>query len=174
MASVTQIAAERLDKVRTRAVELGVYLPLGAYARARDEIADVSRKDVERLFDDFVVRGQDRLSTIENVLRRRAKTTRGDAQKTAERAKETARKTTKKTAARARTASQTRAPKRMPRVTAPTNASELPITSYDSLTVDEITAQLDGLTEKSLAKIYKYEKANEGRKTILDKIETLL
>lgn len=174
MPTVTQTAAERLDKVRTKAVEIGVYLPLGAYARARDQIADVSRKDVEKLFDEFVDRGQDRVATIEKRLRGRARTTRRDAQKAGATAKQTARKTTKKTTARAKAASHTTAPKRMPRVTAPTKASELSITSYDSLTVDEIIAQLDGLTENSLAKIYKYEKANEDRKTILDKIESLL
>lgn len=174
MPSATQTAAERLDKVRTRAVEIGIYLPLGAYARARDEIADFSRRDVEKLFDEFVDRGQDRLTTIESRLRRRAKTTRRDAEKSADRAKNTAGKATKKTAARAKAASRKGTAKTMPGVTAPTKASELPIVSYDSLTVDEIVTQLDGLTETSLAKIYKYEKANENRKTITDTIESRL
>lgn len=174
MPSVTQTATERLDKVRARAVEIGVYLPLGAYARARDEIADVSRKDVEKLFGDFVDRGQDRLATIETRLRRRTKTARRDAQETAARATKTARKTAKKTTARAKAGVPASVAKRMPRVTAPTKASELPITSYDSLTVDEIITQLEGLTETSLAKVYKYEKANENRKTIINKIESLL
>jgi hypothetical protein len=107
MPTVTQTAAERLDKVRARAVEIGVYLPLGAYARARDQIADVSRKDVEKLFDDFVDRGQDRLATLEKRLRRGARTTRRDAEKTAAGAKKTTRKTSKKTTSRAKTASPT-------------------------------------------------------------------
>lgn len=173
MPTVTQTAGERLDKVRSRAVEIGLYLPLGAYARARDEIADVSRKDFEKLFGEFVERGQGRVATIESRLRRRAKATRRDAQETATEATKTARKTATKTTARAK-ATRPTAGKRMPQVTAPAKASELPITSYDSLTVDEITTQLEGLTEPSLAKVYRYEKANENRKTIITKIESLL
>jgi hypothetical protein len=50
--------------------------------------------------------------------------------------------------------------------------SDLAIARYDSLAVDEITGRLEGLTNTELAKIYKYEAANEGRSTVLSAIDS--
>ena len=50
---------------------------------------------------------------------------------------------------------------------------DLPIANYDSLTADEITKRLKGLSQEELQQIQAYESANEGRKTILERIENL-
>jgi len=50
---------------------------------------------------------------------------------------------------------------------------DLPISNYDSLTAQEITKRLTGLTQDELAQVQAYESMNEDRKTILDRIESL-
>ncbi len=162
---------DRIDEVRSRAVELGVYLPLGAYARVRDELSDVtvSRQRIRKLFEDLIDRGQDRLQPIERVVRRRG----ADAQDGARKAAGSAQKVVRKTSKRATAASASVAPK-LPRVAAPKNASELPIPGYDSLTASDIVSRLQGLTQTDLARIYKYEQAHEGRSTILESIDSRL
>ena len=50
---------------------------------------------------------------------------------------------------------------------------DLPIANYDSLTAEEITKRLKGLTQEELQQIQAYENSNEARKTILDRVETL-
>lgn len=50
---------------------------------------------------------------------------------------------------------------------------DLPIANYDNLTADEITKRLKGLSQEELAQIEAYESTNQGRKTILDRIDDL-
>jgi ferritin-like metal-binding protein YciE len=50
---------------------------------------------------------------------------------------------------------------------------DLPIARYDSLTADELTKRLKGLSQEELLQIQAYESANENRKTILDRIDEL-
>ena len=153
---------ERLEDVRTRAVEMGVYLPLGAYAKVRDQISDLNRQRLQSLFRDLIDRGQVRLQPVERTVRRRG----NDAQ-------ESARSTVKKTAKRAQAVSAAVAP-RLPRVAAPKSASDLPISGYNSLTAADIVSRLQGLTQTDLARVYKYEQANENRSTILEAIDSKL
>ncbi len=166
-------ATERIDGVRSKAVELGVYLPLGAYARVRDEITDLDRKRIEKLFGNLIDRGQDRIQPLERVVRRRAGDVQDTVEDTAKKATKAAQKTARKTTKRATVAGANVAPK-MPRVAAPKNASELAIEGYESLTAADIVARLQGLTQTDLARIYKYEQANEGRSTILEAIDSRL
>jgi len=181
-----------VDQIMTRAVDATVYLPLGIYDRARDQLTDLDarrvRKTFEGLLGDFIERGQDRVQPLERRLRREGrkvesevseavteakrttkKTTRR-AKKTTARAKKTTVRTAKKTTARATAAASNAQPK-MPRVTAPRTASELPIAKYGSLTVEEIIQCLSGLTQTDLAKVYKYEKAHDNRSTLLGSVE---
>jgi hypothetical protein len=169
------------QKVRDRALEVGLYLPLGAYARVKDQISDLSPDRVRKVFDELVGRGQERIKPLETRVRRDARNVRGevfdrvagarrDASRTAAKAKQTARRTGKKTGARASSAASAVAPK-MPRVAAPKSAGELPIARYESLTADEIVTQTKGLTQTDLAKVYKYEKAHENRQTVLRAVE---
>jgi len=50
---------------------------------------------------------------------------------------------------------------------------DLAITRYDELTVDEITGRLSGLSQIELAKIDAYERKNENRTTVLNRISSL-
>ena len=161
--------ANRLDNIgtiRDRAVELGVYLPLGAYSKVRDEISDLSAPRVRKAFNGLIERGQDRMQPVERVVRRRTRQAENKISDASRQVTKTARKTTKKATAAAGTV----APK-LPRVAAPKRASDLPIKSYASLTAGEITSELRGLTQTELAKVYKFEKAHENRRTVLDSIE---
>jgi hypothetical protein len=154
----------QIDKVKERALELGVYLPLGAYARVRDEISGLDAPQVRKVYTDLIDRGQKRVATMEGIVRRRSRAAERKVQATHTRKKAT--RSTSKAAA----ASSAIAPK-LPRVAAPRKASELPITGYGSLTAGEISTRLRGLTQTELAKVYKYEQAHEDRNTILDAIE---
>jgi hypothetical protein len=82
-------------------------------------------------------------------------------------------KQTKKTVNKASAATAS-ATSKLPRVAVPKTASELPIASYNSLTASEILTELRGLTQTQLAMVYKFEKANEGRATILESIDSRL
>ena len=158
-----------MPRIADRALELGVYLPLGAYSRAREGLSDLTPVRVRRVFDDLVGRGQERTESITRVVRRR-----GDQMEdVAEKATATVQKQAKKTVKRASAASAPVTP-RLPRVAAPKSASELPIASYNSLTASEVVTELRGLTQTQLAKVYKFEKAHENRATILEAIDAKL
>ena len=158
-----------MPKIADRALELGLYLPLGAYSRAREGLSDLTPVTLRRLFDDLVDRGQERTQSITRVVRRRS----DQVEDVAEKATATVQKQAKKTVKRASAASAPVTPK-LPRVAAPKSASELPIASYNSLTASEVVTELRGLTQTQLAKVYKYEKANENRATILEAIDSKL
>jgi hypothetical protein len=156
-----------MERIRTRAVDLGVYLPLGAYAAVRDGITDLDRQRVRKLVTELTGRGQERLEPLEKLVRRRRnEVTREVGKRTAE-----ATTTARKAAGRAVAAADTIAPK-LPRVAVPRSVRDLPITGYASLTVSEITARLKGLSQTDLARIYKFERANESRSTLLETIES--
>jgi hypothetical protein len=153
------------DRIRARAVELGVYLPLGAYSALRDQVTSLDAKSVRKTLDRLVDRGQDRVEPLERALRRRTRSVERRASDAAGDVRSSARKSVKKAGA----AANAIAPK-LPRVAAPKNASELAIPSYNSLTAGEITTSLKGLTQTELAKVYKYESAHESRATVMDAI----
>ena len=152
-----------IDVARERAVEIGVYLPLGAFARLRDEIGDLDRPKLQRTYRKLVRTGQARVEPLERRLRRETnKATRKVSSMQSE-AQSGTRRTARKT-----TAVSTAVAPKLPRVAAPKNASELPISGYKSLTASEVITQTRGLTQTDLAKVYKFEKANQDRSSILD------
>jgi ferritin-like metal-binding protein YciE len=51
---------------------------------------------------------------------------------------------------------------------------DLAIAGYDALNVDDILGQLAGLSQIDLAKVEVYERKGAGRKTVLDRIDSLL
>ena len=51
--------------------------------------------------------------------------------------------------------------------------SDLAIARYDSLTADEITSRLPGLSQIDLAKVDAYERREQNRTTVLSRIDTL-
>ena len=158
-----------MPKISDRALEVGLYLPLGAYARAREGLSDFTPDKVRGLFDDLVGRGQERTQDLTRVVRRRAT----KAEEATEKAAAGVQKQVKKTVKKGTAAAAPTAPK-LPRVAVPKTAGELPIASYNSLTASEILTELRGLTQTELAKVYKFEKANEDRATILDAIDVKL
>lgn len=161
------IVTDTVERVRSRAMELGVYLPLGAYATVREGLTDLNAQTVRRVYTDLVDRGQDRMQPVERVVRRRTQQVEDRAEQVAGEVRKTARKTT----ARAGAAADVIAPK-MPRVAAPKKASELPIKGYESLTAAEIVAATKGLTQTELARVYKFERANDNRSTVLEGVES--
>ncbi|HEX2293916.1 MAG TPA: hypothetical protein VHN37_01255 [Actinomycetota bacterium] len=158
---------DTVERVRSRAVEVGLYLPLGAYAAVRDGINDLSAERVRKAYTNLVDRGQDRIQPVERVVRRRSRQVEDRAQEVAG----DVRKTARKTSARAGAAADAVAPK-LPRVAAPKKASELPIKGYEELTAAEIVAATKGLTQTELARVYKFERANENRSTVLEGVES--
>jgi hypothetical protein len=164
---------DTVERVRSRAVELGLYLPLGAYSTVRDQISDVSRARINRLFGDLISRGQDRVQPIEKAVRKRVTRAQTRTRSATGRPGTTGQRTVRKSASKASATAAAVAPK-LPRVSEPKRASDLPITSYDSLTADEVIARLRGLTQTDLAKVYKYERAHENRSTVLDAIDSRL
>jgi hypothetical protein len=150
---------DTMEKVRDRAVEVGVYLPLGAYSKLKDTVSGIDRRKVKKTYKDFIDRGEDRVKPIERKVTARFKELRADT-------KQTATKATK----RGKAAAAKAAPK-MPRIAAPANSSGLAIAKYDDLTVGEIRARLSGLTQTDLAKVYKYERSNQNRSTVLEAVE---
>ena len=162
-----KVVSDTVERVRTRAVEVGVYLPLGAYATVRDQITDLNGQRVRKLYEGLVDRGQDRIAPVERVVRRRSQQVEDQASDVANEVRKTARKAS----ARATAAADTVAPK-LPRVAAPKKASELPIKSYEDLTAAEIVSASKGLTQTELAKVYKFERANENRSTVLEGVES--
>lgn len=179
---------DRIDNVKDTALEVGVYLPLGAYSKVRDQIGDLDTRKVKRFYGNLVDRGQRRAEPFERSVRRNRRRVERKAEATADEVRsqvkatsrkgrstvrstaDQARRTTAKAGARAEATADTVAPK-LPRVATPRRASELPIQRYDSLTASEIAAATKGLTQTELAKIYKYEKANEDRATVLGAVE---
>jgi len=160
-----------MDQVRSKALELGVYLPLGAYARVRDELSDITRSDIRKAYDRLVDRGQDRIEPLERRIRRQTNDAEKQVKQTVKKGTRTAKSTARKAGAKATAASTAVAPK-LPRVAAPKKASELPIKGYNSLTASEIVSETRGLTQTDLARVYKFERANENRSTILDALES--
>jgi hypothetical protein len=160
-------ATDKISEVRSRAVEIGVYLPLGAYSRVRDQLTDLNGKRIRKTFEDLIDRGQDRLEPIEKAVRRRSGAVRKGAESAARSTQKTAQKSVKRASRRASGTTT-----RFPRVAVPKSASELPIESYNSLTASEIVSRLQGLTQTDLASVYKYERANDARNTILESIES--
>ena len=163
-----------LERVRERAVEVGLYLPLGAYAKIRDGLADTGKPELRKLYKGLIDRGQDRLEPIETVVRRNAKRVARRADEAENKVERTAKRVARDPKKAARTVTNEVAAPKMPRVATPKTASQLPIKGYKSLTAQEITAQLRGLTQTELAKVFKFERANENRQTILESIEQKL
>ena len=160
---------DTIERVRDRALEVGVYLPLGAYSAVRDEITELDTKRIRKVYEGLIDRGQNRMGDAQKILKTRTKSIRRQAKETAGDVRSTTRKATK----RAGTAANSIAP-RLPRVAVPKTASELPIQGYNSLTASEIVTRLKGLTQTELAKVYKFESAHESRQTILDAIDSKL
>ncbi|MEJ7843854.1 MAG: hypothetical protein WKF95_18995, partial [Rubrobacter sp.] len=60
------------------------------------------------------------------------------------------------------------------RTSAEIAAGQPPINGYDEMNVDEITEQLDGLSEAELRRTRNYEQGNKNRETLITEIDRRL
>jgi hypothetical protein len=162
---------EAVGNVGTRAREFGIYLPVGAFTKVAEGISDMNRPRIRKTIVDLVDAGQDRVKPVEKRIRKRANSVEAQLRTATRRTASDVAKTARKTANRAEAAVDTVAPK-LPRVATPKKATDLPIKRYNSLTANEIIAESKGLTQTELAKVYKFERANEDRTTVLQAIES--
>jgi ferritin-like metal-binding protein YciE len=135
---------------------------------------DVVRADIEgqHRFDVSTTGAAD---AVKGAARGARRTTRRTARTASRRAREQAGEAA--TTAR-RTARQAR---RAPGVTRAEGAArgavasegDLPITNYDRLTADEVVSRLSGLSQVDLGKVEGYERRNQGRQTVLARVESL-
>jgi ferritin-like metal-binding protein YciE len=175
------------DACATEALEIATYTALERVARVvgDKETADLAasiRADEEKMLDrvtrelpklaDAVVRADVKGDHSFDAT----KTGAADATRAAGRkAASKARKTTK-TAKR-----ESRQARKVPGVAraegavkgAAASQGDLAIARYDALTADEITSKLASLSQVDLAKVQAYERKNENRATILERISSL-
>ena len=175
------------DACATEALELATYTALERLARSvgDDETAELAasiRADEERMLErlmreipkltEAVVRADVMGEPSYDVTATGAADTVREVSKPA---KDAARKTT---AATKRTARQVRKPPAVARAGRQRNGAVaadggLAIPSYETLTAEEITGRLTGLSQSQLAKIDVYEREHKHRATILGRIEAL-
>ena len=182
-----------LNRLTTRAMRLGVYLPVGVLLRLRAELAGLDRARVERLLDDLIGRGAARLGTPEALDRRDGEAmdltdgealdltegealdltdgegldlTHGEAldRRDGEHLSPSRRKSQI-------TPRSTLSAFESTRVTIPDDPNDLPVSSYDSLEAEDVEDRLEALTLTDLAQVYGYERAHRDRPTVVNAIE---
>ena len=60
------------------------------------------------------------------------------------------------------------------RSAAETATGQPPIAGYDEMNVEEVTGQLDGLSEAQLRRVRNYEQRNKNRETLIAQIDRRL
>jgi ferritin-like metal-binding protein YciE len=175
------------DASASEALEIATYTAIERLARVVDdeETADLAQRilaDEERMLQ-RIIREIPQLTDA--VVRAEVKgqpsydiTTTGAGEAVKEVAAATDSAARKTTAAAKRTARQARKVPGVAQVEGQVKGAlagedDLAIARYDSLTADEITAKLPGLSQIDLAKVDSYERKNQNRTTILNRIETL-
>lgn len=150
-----------LKNARRTAVELGVYLPLGAALAARDLV--LSRDRLADLYEELVGRGREGLLSVVQRPRQqleRVKVELGDI----------AREARDETGEALEDAPVETAGSASGRVAPPT-ADLVPIEGYEELTAQQIVARVPRLTQDELDRVRAYERENRNRATILQAIE---
>ena len=151
----------------------------------RAELAGLDRARVERLLDDLIGRGAERLGTPEALDRRdgrRTDLTDGvaldftdgealgltDSEASDRRDGDHPSPTRRKRRVTPRSSSSAL---ESARVTIPEDPNDLPISSYDSLESSDVEDRLEALTQTDLAQVYGYERAHRDRPTVVNAIE---
>jgi ferritin-like metal-binding protein YciE len=175
------------DACATEALEIATYTAIErlAWSVGDDETAEMAasiRADEEKMLQ-RVMREIPKLT--EAVVRADVKgkpsydvSTTGAADTAREAGQATKQAARRTTAATKRTARQAR---KVPGVAqaegqvkgAVASQGDLPIARYDTLTAEEITAKLSGLSQVDLAKVDSYERRHENRATVLGRISSL-
>jgi ferritin-like metal-binding protein YciE len=179
------------DAAATEMLEIVTYDALERLAtvtgdRRTAELAATNRAEEER----FLGRVRELLPSLTDAVVRAdvegehsfdvTKTGAADAARGAARgAKRTARRTTRTAATTTRRTA--RGARRVPGVTrvegevkgAVASEGDLPIAGYDALNADEVVKRLPGLSQVDLGKIDAYERKNQSRSTVLERIAAL-
>jgi hypothetical protein len=149
------------------ALDLGVYMPLGAAVRAKELF--LSRDKLANEYRSLVDRGRRTLDPLLGRQQQRLEQVKVDAQERGRQARDSVRGQAHEVRSRAQDArQQTKA------ATRGVAGRELPIARYDDLTAQEVIAELSGLTQEELAQVRAYERRNEDRSTVLQAIEPRL
>lgn len=164
---------EVMEKLRERTLELGVYLPLGAVSATVDRLAELDPRDLRRTYRHLVDRGQRRFDDLMNGTRKAVRSEVRDLERRSRQTRERLSRAGREISDRGEAAVGAISPT-VEGVAVPASSSELPIDDYDSLTAQRISGKLDGLTQTELARVYRYEEANQSRSTILKAIRPKL
>jgi ferritin-like metal-binding protein YciE len=179
------------DESATEALEIATYRALEHFARRIGDkktarLAASIRKDEERMLAvlqervtglvDDVISSELKDETVYDVARTgAAEAVRGAQRKVQGTTKQTARKAGSQARSTARQA------RKIPGVAqaegelkgAVASEQDLAIDNYDSLNADEVVGRLSGLSQIDLAKVDAYERKNENRSTVLNRIDSL-
>jgi hypothetical protein len=146
-----------LKNARRTALELGVYLPLGAALAARDLV--LSRDRLADLYEDLVGRGREGVGSVVRRPRQQLERVKLEFE---ELAGETGEAVEEDRHEREETVSG--------RIAPPT-ADQLPIERYDDLTAQQVVAEVAHLTQEELDRVRAYEREHRSRATVLQAIE---
>jgi hypothetical protein len=150
-----------LKNARRTAVELGVYLPLGAALAARDLV--LSRDRLADLYEELVGRGRDGLGSVIQRPRHQLERVKVELGDNAREARDETREALEDDRIETTGSASGRI--------APPTAEQLPIEEYEELTAQQIVARVTRLTQDELERIRAYERENRNRATILQAIE---
>lgn len=145
------------------ALELGVYLPLGAAMAARDLVLD--RERLAELYEELVDRGRESLGSVVQGPREQLERVKVEAGDLTRRGRP---RLTEATDGRGDVATTSTSGR-----TVSPAVDQLPIQSYDLLTADEIVRRLSELSRAELEVVREYESRGRSRSTILDRIDKL-
>jgi ferritin-like metal-binding protein YciE len=186
------------DACATEALEIATYTALERLARAvgDKETADLAasiRADEERMLARILelipaltnavvgadVEGDGTYDIAKTGAADAVRDAGKSARKTAKSGARQARETAKSGAGKAK--SGARQARKVPGVTrvegeakgAVASTADLPIARYDKLTAEEIAGRLTELSQVDLVKVQSYERRNQGRSTILDRVDSL-
>ncbi len=155
---------DRVQRLGRRALEVGLYLPLGIYDRVSDAVAGLDAAELRRLVDSFVGRGQDVAAPVQRRLRRRSGRVAEELREQAARLDAAHRAGVRRVGVAGENAATV-----APGIATP-DAEDLPIPGYDELTAEDIIPALDGLTNTELAHVERYEATHRRRTGVLDAI----
>lgn len=162
-----------MKRIGSAAVQLGVYLPLGATLKAKDMLTDR-----ERLFGQYqglVDRGRETLNPILGRQQQRMERVSVEVKERTREARESARGEIRELGSRAQRAKQeAKGTARTATARVAPSVEDLPITKYDDLTAQEIIDELSGLTQEELTQVRAYERRHQNRSTVLQAIEPRL
>lgn len=174
------------DACATEALEIATYtaierLATGAGDTQTAKLAASIRKDEERMLEKVMAELPALTDAVRGALDGDGSydpTTTGAAQ-AAEKAAGSAKATAGKAAGRAKSTAKNA--RKVPGVAKAEGAAkgavadegDLAIAKYDTLTAEEVSSRLPGLSQIDLAKIDAYERAHADRSTVTDRVETL-